>query len=819
MSLSQSIRSFVGIGAVLGLTMPLEATVEDCANKSNIILVLLDDVSAKEFSCYGGQDIRTPNLDRMALEGVMFRTAWSTPLCGPSRALLHTGRYGGRTHYLDNGINPKQPFWTQHLVLGKALQSAGYATTMIGKSHFSNNPSADLGFDEYCIARFWPGYDGQPQAASAKGTASMYAVQWYWHPGLVVDGKGLPTKPDDFGPDLEVERIKSFITRHKSQPFFVYYPMNLPHMMVRSTNAPTGPGARWNYTDVPERDAHGKKTSQRIKGNLKTNLEYVDFLIGQIWAQVVAEGLNQRTILMVAGDNGTAGYGKGKLSSEVALRVPFIVYGPGRVKSAGASDALIDFADIMPTLAELAGAKFPRSYTLDGRSFAPLLQGKPFTGREWIYSFLGTARWLRDERWLLDGQGKFYDCVNSRDETADYLDVTASPDPQVVAARKRFEAILKTIPTPDRNDPVVGPALMRFEQRIKGAGKDVSPSPANQKKSARKIAAPGRHLVGAIRWDGWFKDNQWQTNLTAKQWHYRLPFFATVAETGEVRVCGDSQTVMDQEIGYAKAGGLSYWAFCYYHPKSSAPLDKYNYGWRRYFASKNKQDLNFCLLLQGGTHLGPVNEWNETVAEFVTLFKAPSYQRVSGNRPLVYIYSCEKIIPHFGSAKAAGDAFGRLRAASQEAGLGNPYLVAQIWPNQTAADFLDAVRFDALSAYSAQGTTNSGELYAKLVEMNRWYWNQYKATGREVVPLVNTGWDGRPREYPGAWYQQAQPAEVASAVKSALDWNRENSDTARAQTVLVYAWNEYDEGGWLCPTITEGDARLKALKKMLDAHQ
>ena len=259
---------------------------------------------------------------------------------------------------------------------------------MIGKSHFSNNPHADLGFDEYCIARFWPGYDGPPQAASAKGTASMYAVQWYWHPGFVADGKGFPTKPDDFGPDLEVERIKSFIGRRKAQPFFVYYPINLPHMTVRSTNSPMGPGARWSYTDVPERDAHGNKTGKRIKGSLKTDLEYVDFLIGQIWAQVVAEGLAQKTIIMIAGDNGTAGYGKGKLTSEVALRVPFIVYGPGCVKRIGPSDALVDFSDIMPTLSELAGANFPDGYALDGKSFAPLLQGEPFAGREWIHSFL-----------------------------------------------------------------------------------------------------------------------------------------------------------------------------------------------------------------------------------------------------------------------------------------------------------------------------------------------------------------------------------------------------------------------------------------------
>ncbi len=836
--MSSLLRLVACLGAGFGLCPALTASEPLPAVKPNLILVLLDDVSAKEFACYGGRGIETPNLDRMARGGVQFQTAWSTPLCGPSRALLHTGRYGGRTGYLDNGINPRQPFWKGNQVLGQVLQSAGYATGMFGKSHFSNNPKADLGFDEYCIARYWPGYDGPPQAAAHKGTSSMYAVQWYWHPGLVADGKGLPTRADDFGPDLEVERINSFIGRHKAQPFFVYYPMNLPHMMVQSTNSPTSPGARWKYTEVPERDAAGSKTGKRIKGSLKTDLEYADFLIGQIWAQVVAEGLAQQTILIVTGDNGTAGYGKGKLNSEVALRVPFVVYGPGRVEAIGSSDALVDFADMLPTLAELAGAKFPEGYALDGKSFAPLLAGKPFAGREWIHSYLGTARWLRDQRWLRDGNGRFYDCGNRRDETAGYRDVTDSTDPEVVASRQRFDALLQTIPAADLNDPEIGPALKRFEQRTKAGLRTrtaVSPPSTGRMETKSKdvevqaIASsedtlkrelqqsPARPLIGAIRWDGWFNNNPWQTNLADPKWRDRLPFFAKVGKAGAVSVGGDSQAVMDEEIAYAKSGGLGYWAFCYYHPKANARLNPYNYGWERYLASKHKQDLNFCLLLQG-QHLGTTNDWTATVAQFVKLFQEPTYQRVCGDRPLLYIYSGDKLIPTFGSATAASNALHQLRATSELRGAGNPYIVAQIWPNQVAADFLKAIPFDALGAYSAQGDKNPGGAYAALAGANRWYWEQFKATGREVVPLVNAGWDGRPRNYPGAWYEPGTPAEIAASIKSALDWNRANPETARADTVLVYAWNEYDEGGWLCPTLAEGDARLQALRTMLDAY-
>jgi hypothetical protein len=326
-------------------------------------------------------------------------------------------------------------------------------------------------------------------------------------------------------------------------------------------------------------------------------------------------------------------------------------------------------------------------------------------------------------------------------------------------------------------------------------------------------------VVGAIRWDGWFKDNPWEKNLADQQWRYRLPFYAKVLPEGGVQVLEDDQEVMDREIAYAKAGGLSYWAFCYYHPKSWKDADAYNYGWRRYLASARKADLNFCLLLQGGSHMGPAAEWEATIAEWIGLFKEPTYQRVCGGRPLIYIFSCENLAPHFGSAEGAGKALQRLREASRSAGTGDPYIVAQIWPHQAKPELLDPLRFDAIGAYSAVGDKGTTEPYSKLVEMNRWYWNTFKDTKHHVVPLVNAGWDGRPRKYKGVWYEHARPDEVAGAVRSAFDWMRENPGVSPANTVLVYAWNEHDEGGWLCPTLDEGPARLDALKKMLDAYR
>jgi len=98
-------------------------------------------------------------------------------------------------------------------------------------------------------------------------------------------------------------------------------------------------------------------------------------------------------------------------------------------------------------------------------------------------------------------------------------------------------------------------------------------------------AASVETTVGAIRWDGWFEDNPWQRNLDPEQWHYRLPFFAEKDRDNGVCVVDNSDDVMAREIAFARAGGIDYWAFCYYHPESWPEADRYNHGWKRYLAA------------------------------------------------------------------------------------------------------------------------------------------------------------------------------------------------------------------------------------------
>ncbi len=335
-------------------------------------------------------------------------------------------------------------------------------------------------------------------------------------------------------------------------------------------------------------------------------------------------------------------------------------------------------------------------------------------------------------------------------------------------------------------------------------------------------------LVGAIRWDGWFRGNPWERNLDPLEWRSRLPFYAKTLPDGRVEVRSDEQTVMDQEISYAARAGLSFWAFCYYHPSSWKEADHYNYGWKLYLCSPQKRALNFCLLLQGGTHMGPREEWEKTAAQFIALFREPTYQRVAGSRPLVFIFACEYLEPQFGSKEAARKALADFREQSKRAGTGDPYLVTLVFNAQVGAGYVNDLGFDAISAYSAPGSGDHREYpYSDLISFNRDYWESFRATGKAVIPTVNAGWDGRPRlrdpqqakHYRGPWYAMPTPAQLAENLRAALEWNRAHAAVNPAGAVLIYAWNETDEGGWLVPTLAEGTARLDAIRSVLKSKE
>lgn len=410
-------------------------------SRTNIILVLADDLGAKELSCYGSQRHSTPNLDRMAAEGMRFETFYANPLCTPTRVALMTGQYGFHNGFLgmqDPAFKPApespQSRISEHFTHADLLKSRGYATALAGKWQLSGElPTLiqDSGFDEY---RMWA-YDHNLPAGikhpAHEGKGPKSNASRYWQPSIVENGKYLPTNPNDFGPDLFNDFVIDFARRHKDGPFFVYYTSVLTHQPRVETPDPTKPGVRW-------------------PASLKSNLEYLDYLMGRLFAALKAEGLDENTLVIFIGDNGTGGEGKGTVT-ELGARVPCIIRGPG-VKRGAVSRTVADLTDIMPTLAEYAGAELPKDIPFDGHSLGPVLRGEKEKHRDWIYSHLDDGRILRDTRWLLeipkgDKPERFFDCGESRDGTS-YKDVTTSGDPEVKAARERFAAILASMPEP-----------------------------------------------------------------------------------------------------------------------------------------------------------------------------------------------------------------------------------------------------------------------------------------------------------------------------------------------------------------------------------
>ncbi len=403
----------------------------------NIICVLLDDVSANEFNIYGGPGINTPVFDMMAREGVWFSTGYSQPICGPARATILTGKYAHGNLLYVNQLLPRINIHEANYTLGTAMKDAGYATAWFGKQHVDRHllPS-DFDFDHYIIARYWDGYDGPPQHLNEPwpNRTGMYGAQWYWHPGLLANGKGIPTTAEDFGPKIKLDSILSYIGRNHEKPFLLYWPTNLPHHEYSMESK------IWYRPDIPEYDVDGNWTGRKIPASMASNLEFMDYATGKIIDALKESELLENTIIMVMGDNGTAGTAKARYEKDIAVHVPFFVYGPGHIKPKGRSDVLVDFTDILPTFIDLAGFDSPNVKDMHGHSFAPYLLGEAFTAREWISAQLDTARWLRTREYLIDGNGDFWYCGEAFD-AKNYINLTQSRVNEHVAKKEELQRI------------------------------------------------------------------------------------------------------------------------------------------------------------------------------------------------------------------------------------------------------------------------------------------------------------------------------------------------------------------------------------------
>jgi hypothetical protein len=340
-----------------------------------------------------------------------------------------------------------------------------------------------------------------------------------------------------------------------------------------------------------------------------------------------------------------------------------------------------------------------------------------------------------------------------------------------------------------------------------------------------------RPMIGAIRWDGWYGEGgvakAVESSLGQPKYHFRLPWFARVTGEGGVSINGDSQTIMEQEIAYAARCGLNYWAFVdYLHEAPGMSI-----GLNRYLAAQEKKGVRYCLVEEGARldKIG-VQAWTSLVEHF----RHPDYQTVLDGRPLLFL---------FGSTTRLGKAeWDELKRQSTAAGMKAPYLV--LLGGNAAADRL-SLGFDAVSEYACagKGYTTDPETYAKLTthEVRQKLWEKWRRDSTPCITFATAGWDTRPRqERPPPWcswvtatpdatppLQQkplldavtATPDELAQHLREAIEWTMANRDLNPANAILIYAWNEHDEGGWLQPTLgADGrpdERRINALARVL----
>jgi arylsulfatase A-like enzyme len=421
------------------------ATLVHAAERPNIILIMVDDMGRDWVSCYGAKH-PTPNVDRLAKQGVRYETAWCTPICTPTRVTLLTGQYpchhGWVQHYDvprwgGAGLRPDR-FTT----FARLLRDAGYATAIGGKwqiNHLGKQPDIlkQHGFDEHCV---WPGVEaGQPETAER-----------FWNGLLSTNGKRAKAP---YGPDTINRFLIDFIRRHKDRPFFVYYPMLLTH----------GP-----HTTTPLNKTNPPEGNPALYAG---NVTYMDKLVGNLVDAVDDLKLTKRTVILFTGDNGSASsgglnkkpYPKGKgREADWGAHVPFIVRAPFLTKGGIVSRDLIDFTDLYPTFLELAGIPAAKQLKLDGRSFVPSLRGSedPFDKRSWIYSQIGNFRMIRDWHHLVDNKGAFHDL--NKDPQQQHK---VSPLDKIAPGRRqRLQMILNRFPP---NAPAPFPEFKAKHPRLK----------------------------------------------------------------------------------------------------------------------------------------------------------------------------------------------------------------------------------------------------------------------------------------------------------------------------------------------------------------
>lgn len=421
--------------------------------RPNIIFILSDDLAQGDLGVYGQRLIRTPRLDRMAREGTRYTQAYSgTSVCAPSRASLLTGLHTGHAPIRGNWeIQPEGqlPLPAETPTVAEVLRRAGYATAAMGKwgmGMFDTSGSPlRKGFDHFF------GYNCQRHAHSYFPTYLYRDDRRFELPGNTGTGVG-PV----YAQDLIQENVLRWVRAQRDRPFFLYYAITLPHSRFEINDL--GDYAREPWTD-----------QQKAYAAMVTRL---DRDIGQLLDLLAELGLDGRTLVMTAGDNGSSfdpdseigrrfnqasnglrGYKRGLY--EGALRQAALARWPGVVPAGRVSDEPWAFWDFLPTAAELAGVRLPADHRTDGRSLVEFLRGGPAPRRDFFYWELHEQRPLQAARF-----GDWKAVRNAHDQPIELYDLARDPGERANLAAAhpdqvaRAATIFQSEHTPDPRWPL-----------------------------------------------------------------------------------------------------------------------------------------------------------------------------------------------------------------------------------------------------------------------------------------------------------------------------------------------------------------------------
>lgn len=492
--------SFAGAG---------ESPAAPASRPPNIIFLLADDLGYGDIGAFGQKKIRTPNLDRLAAEGMKFTQHYSgNAVCAPSRCVLMTGSHPGHAFIRDNqqakaagydfdeGQHPVPPDTCQ---LPLQLKQRGYATGAFGKWGLgpvgSTGDPARQGIDQFF------GFNCQSVAHNYYPTSLWdNARQVPLNNPAFASNQNLPADADpndpasyeryrgkQYAPDLIAERARQFVRDHQREPFFLYFPTTIPHLALQVPDDSLAEYAgAFPETPFAGRPYLPHRTPRAAYAAMVTRL---DREIGRLMQLVAELGLDEQTIFVFTSDNGplydklggtdadffaSAGLLRGRKGSlhEGGIRVPCLVRWKGHIAPGASSDRVTGFEDWLPTLLELVGEKKATPPKLDGLSFAPTLLGKKQKERPFLYREfpgyggqqsvrVGNWKAIRKELAKLkstpaDIRTELYDLAADPNETTDL----SARHPGVLA---RLESLMREQHVPSQQFPL--PAM---DQRSKG---------------------------------------------------------------------------------------------------------------------------------------------------------------------------------------------------------------------------------------------------------------------------------------------------------------------------------------------------------------